>query len=165
MHNFVIYYYICILLYSFVNIMAKLFSKIHTALPDRITSELKYIKYGLVSHQIGEDIYFIYKNEEQSGPSYSQSDELLIQFDPILRDEFPSIRMIIRFIINGAEILSIPYYISVESEQEINHLYKLNRSDHINMIFFYDNKPICHKFELAESDIEEINKILKELDT
>lgn len=145
--------------------MAKLISKIHTALPDKIISELKYIKYGLVSHQIGDDIYFIYKNEEQSESSYSQSDELLVQFDPILRDEFPSIRMILRFINNGTEILNIAHYISVESEQELNHLYRLSQSNHINMIFFYDNNHVCHKFELVESDIEEINKILKELDT
>jgi len=145
--------------------MANLIEKNEISIPKYIKSELNFIEKGIVSHNIDGELYFIFKNSDAEISYYDDLDEILLDFDPILRDEFPSVRMIIRFFDKNSELFNTDYYFSIESEEEVNHLYSLYSSKNMNIIIYDDKKPICIKFALSKDDIVKINKIIEEIDS
>jgi hypothetical protein len=145
--------------------MANFVDKHEVFLPKNINAELNFIEKGLISHKIDEILYFIYRYNDVDKAFYDNIDEVIMEFNPILRDEFPSVRMIIRFIDNKSEILSIDYYFSIESEQELEHLYCLSRSRYLNIIFNNSDTSDCYKFALNKDESQRINNIIEEIET
>ncbi|NIP39378.1 MAG: hypothetical protein GWO07_12560 [Candidatus Dadabacteria bacterium] len=132
-------------------------------LPKSIKSELNFIEKGIVSHQIDGIIYYVFKDSRIESLDYMDIEKISLEFDPILRDEFPSVRMIIRFFENNTEIFNMDYYFSVESEQELIHLYDLSRSKHLNIIYYNDGTSVCSKYALNNDELETINKTIDEI--
>jgi hypothetical protein len=140
-------------------------AKSEISIPKTIKSELNFIEKGLVSHNIDGELYFIIKNSDTEASYYDSLTEISLEFDPILRDEFPSVRMIIRFFDKNSEIFNIDHYFSVESEEEVKHLYYFSNSEHINVIFYTINKSTCNKFALNKNDLTIIKKIIEDINT
>lgn len=145
--------------------MANFVDKHEVFLPKNIKAQLNFIEKGLISHKINEILYFIYQYNDVDKAFYDNIDEVIMEFNPILRDEFPSVRMIIRFIDNKSEILSIDYYFLIESEQELEHLYCLSRSHYLNIIFNNLDTSNCYKFALNKDESQRIENIIEEIKT
>ncbi len=145
--------------------MAIFTDKFEINLPKSINSELKFIEKGIISHQINKNVYFIFKDRALETQNIHEIKEISVEFDPILRDEFPSVRMIIRFFDNTAELFNTDHYFSIESAQELEHLYDLSSSKSINIVFNYDNTSVCSKYALNKQEIETINKTIAQINS
>ena len=145
--------------------MANFIEKKELSIPKDIKSELNFIEKGLISHNIDGELYFILKYGDTVGSYYDELAKILLEFDPIMRDEFPSVRMIIRFYDKKSELFNFDYYFSIESELEVQHLYSLSASEYMNIIFYNLNSSICNKFALNSDDLDMIKEIIGEINT
>ncbi|NIP31553.1 MAG: hypothetical protein GTN99_03320 [Candidatus Dadabacteria bacterium] len=145
--------------------MAIFTKKFDILLPKSIKSELNFIEKGIVSYYIQSELFFIIKNNGDETLNHEQIDEVLLEFDPILRDEFPSVRMIIRICSNKTELYNMDYYFSLESEQELNHLYDLSSSKFIKIIYPSSDNSVCCKYALNTLEVDTINKTLHEINS
>ncbi|HSG31111.1 MAG TPA: hypothetical protein VLB82_06140 [Thermodesulfobacteriota bacterium] len=145
--------------------MANFIDKQEIDLPKYIKSELKFIEKGIVSHKIEGKIYFIFKNNAKSRVNLDDIEEISVEFDPILRDEFPSVRMIIHFSDNYDELFNMDYYFSIESDKELEHLYDLYGSKIIQIIYYDKETSVCCNYSLNMDELKTISNTIEQIES
>ena len=134
-------------------------------IPASITSELTFIRKGLLSYYIDDDLYFFYISDQEDIELLYQTNEITIELDAILRDEFPSIRDIFTFYLDKLKIKTLDHYFSLESDQELQHLQQLYEDNCINFILYQDSTKYIKKFYIKNDDLTFIRRTLDEIES
>ncbi len=132
-------------------------------LGDYIERELEFIEKGILSVIIENELYFIFKSKKSDIQSLQEINEISLDIDPIFRDEFPSIRAIIRFMKGNIEFYNIDHYFSLESNEEIEHLQMLYDDKFIKIVFYDTSVCFTKVFDINNEDISKLKNALDQI--
>lgn len=132
-------------------------------LGDYIEKELEFIEKGILSVIIENELYFIFKSKKSDIQSLQEISEISLDIDPIFRDEFPSIRAIIRFMKENIEYYNIDHYFSLESDKEIEHLQMLDNDKFIKIVFYDTSVCFTKVFDINNEDISKLKNALDQI--
>jgi len=133
-------------------------------IPAEIESELKFISRGIISFYVTDRLFFFFVSEQQEIELIGTTNNISLELDPILRDEFPSVRVIFTFYIDKLKVKNLDYYISLESNDEIKHLQQLYDDRNIVFVLYSGSVQYIKKYEIGHSDLELIKKVIDEID-
>lgn len=133
-------------------------------LPPHIENELRFIKRGIITFYVGGSLFFFLVSEKHELDVISETNNISLELDPILRDEFPSVRVIFTFYIDKLKVKNIDHYFSLESNEEMEHLQRIY-DDRSIVFVLYDNSVKCiKKYKLGKSDMQSIKTAIEEID-
>lgn len=133
-------------------------------IPADIESELKFISRGIISFYVTGRLFFFFVSEQQEIELIGKTNNISLELDPILRDEFPSVRVIFTFYIDKFKVKNLDYYFSLESNDEMKHLQQLYNDRNIIFVLYSGSVQYMKKYKIGHSDLVSIKKVIDEID-
>lgn len=132
-------------------------------IPTNIENELKFIKRGIISFYVGGSLFFFLVNEKQELDLIGESNNISLELDPILRDEFPSVRAIFTFYIDKLRVKNIDHFFSLESNEEMEHLQQLYEDRSLVFVLYDGSIKYIKKYKIRNSDLRMIKSVIEEI--
>jgi len=129
-----------------------------------IESELTFISRGIISFYVTDRLFFFFVSEQEEIELIGKTNNISLELDPILRDEFPSVRVIFTFYNDKLKVKNLDYYFLLESNDEMKHLQQLYNDRNIIFVLYSGSVQYMKKYEIGHTDLQLIKKVIDEID-
>ena len=133
-------------------------------IPREIENELSFINRGIVSFYLGGRLFFFFVSDQQELDLINKSNNISLELAPILRDEFPSVRVIFTFYMDKLKVKNFDHYFSLESIDDIKHLQQLYSDGKMILVLYADSPKYLKKYVISDSDLQFMKYVLDEIE-
>ena len=133
-------------------------------IPREIITELNFINRGIVSFNVGGKLIYFFVSDEQELELIYGTNNISLELDPILRDEFPSVRVIITFYMDKLKVKTLDHYFSLESNDDMMHLQQLYMDGGMVFVLFNNSVKNVKNYKIGNDDLRLIKNVLHEIE-